>query len=104
MANRHSLGLGTALAVVLIVAATNTPLWADDNPATSNNSGFDPATRQINSGGAIQPSSQSTDVANMPTPDEAAQQLRERLDRDRLGEPLLQDITKSPVPRSRREI
>jgi hypothetical protein len=39
----------------------------------------------------------------MPTPEEAARQLRERLDRDRLGEPLLQDITKSPVPRSRRE-
>jgi hypothetical protein len=39
----------------------------------------------------------------MPTPEEAARQLRERLNRDRLGEPLLQDITKSPVPRSRRE-
>ena len=39
----------------------------------------------------------------MPTPEEAARQLRERLDRDRLGEPLLHDITKSPVPRSRRE-
>jgi hypothetical protein len=71
MENRHSLGLGTALAVFLILAATNTPLWADDNPASSNNPGFDPATRQINSGGAMQPSSQSTDIANMPTPDEA---------------------------------
>ena len=39
----------------------------------------------------------------MPTPEEAARQLRERLDRDRLGEPPLQDTTKSPVPLSRRE-
>ena len=39
----------------------------------------------------------------MPTPEEAARQLRERLNRDRLGEPLQQDITKSPVSRYRRE-
>jgi hypothetical protein len=71
MKNRYSLGFGTALAVVLILTATNMPLCADDNPATSNNSGIDPPTGQINSGAAMQPSSQSTDFANIPTPDEA---------------------------------
>ncbi|HKA77697.1 MAG TPA: hypothetical protein VKD19_11380 [Pseudolabrys sp.] len=49
MKNRNSLGLGTALAAVLILASTNTSLWAEDK----------------------QPSSQSADFANIPTPDEA---------------------------------
>ncbi len=71
MKNRHSLALGTALAVVLILTATNTSLWAAENPATSNNSGFDPASGQINSGSTTQPSSQSADFANIPTPEEA---------------------------------
>jgi hypothetical protein len=69
MKNRHSLALGTALAVVLILKATNT--WAAENPATSNNSGFDPASGQINSGATTQPSSQSSDFANIPTPEQA---------------------------------
>lgn len=71
MTNRYSHGLGTALAAVLILMATNTPLWAGDKPANSNNSGFDSATGQINSGEAMQLSSQSTDFATIPTPDEA---------------------------------
>ena len=44
MKNRYSLALGTALAAVLALTSLNTPLRAEDNPATLGNPGFDAAT------------------------------------------------------------
>src|SRR5439155_24919175 len=48
----------------------NASVRAEDS-TTATNPGFVPNTGQINPGVAPQPSSQSTDFANMPTPEQA---------------------------------
>jgi hypothetical protein len=70
MKNRCSIRLGTVLASVLALSALNVSGRAAED-TTATNPGFVPNTGQINSRAAPQPSSQSTDFANMPTPEEA---------------------------------
>ncbi len=67
MKSRYSFVLGTAVATVLAHTSMSIPAYAEDatNPGLVSNTG------QINNGRAAQPSSQSADVANIPTPEEA---------------------------------
>src|SRR5215472_2941492 len=67
MTNRCLMGPGAALAAALILYTT-AAVRADDDPPI--NRGFVPDTGQINPGTAQQPSSQSTDFSNTPTPEE----------------------------------
>jgi hypothetical protein len=67
MKNRSLLILGTAVATALVVPSMTMSSYAAD----ATNPGLVPNTGQINTGAAAQPSSQSADVTNMPTPDEA---------------------------------
>jgi len=62
-------GAGAALAATLILSSMAAPAHADDSAKT--NPGFVPDTGQINPGVPQQPASQSSDVSNMPTPDQA---------------------------------
>ena len=71
MKNRYPIALGTAVAVVLALSSPNGPARAADVVSQANNPGFVPSTGQINPGAPQQPSSQSTDFANLPTPEEA---------------------------------
>jgi hypothetical protein len=71
MKNRYPFVSRTAFAVVLTLSSTGVPVYAEDSAAQPTNPGFVPNTGQINPGTAQQPSSQSTDFANMPTPEEA---------------------------------
>jgi hypothetical protein len=64
MKNRHLLVLGTAVAAVLALPFLS---YAQDG----TNPGLVPNTGQINTGVAAQSSSQSSDVSNIPTPEEA---------------------------------
>jgi hypothetical protein len=71
MKNRYPFVSRTAFAVVLTLSSTGVPVYAEDSATQPTNPGFVPNTGQINPGTARQPSSQSTDFANMPTPEEA---------------------------------
>lgn len=67
MKKRYSLALGTAVTTALAFASINVSVHAED----SLNPGFVPGTGQINPGTEPAPSSQSADVSNIPTPEEA---------------------------------
>jgi hypothetical protein len=71
MKNWYPFGLGTALAAALALSSMNTSIRAQGAVTAPGNPGLVPNTGQINAGGALQPSSQSTDFSNMPTPEEA---------------------------------
>ena len=67
MKNRYLLALGTTVAAALVLPSMSMTSHAQD----ATNPGLVPNTGQINTGMAAQPSSQSADVSNMPTPEEA---------------------------------
>jgi hypothetical protein len=67
MKKRYSLVLGTAVAAVLALPIMSMSSRAEDG----TNPGSVPNTGQINTGPVAQPSSQPSDVGNMPTPEEA---------------------------------
>jgi hypothetical protein len=67
MKNRYLLVLGTAVAAAFAIQSTNMPAHAED----PTNPGLVPNAGQINTGMATQPSSQSADVIDVPTPEEA---------------------------------
>ena len=69
MKKRYSLVMGTALAAALALALPSMSMSSRAEEGT--NSGFVPNSGQINAGAAAQPPSQSSDFANMPTPEEA---------------------------------
>jgi len=69
MKSRYPFALGTAVAV-LALSFLSVPARADSD-SQSTNPGFVPNTGQINPGMPQQSSSQSTDFASIPTPDEA---------------------------------
>ena len=73
MKNRHTFASGIAIAATLALAwlSISVPVRAEDTATQPTNPGFIPNTGQINPGTAQQPSSQSTDFANIPTPEEA---------------------------------
>jgi len=71
MNNRYSLAVGTAVAAALALSSLSLPARAADSDSQPTNPGFVPNTGQINPGTPQQPSSQSTDSANIPTPEEA---------------------------------
>jgi hypothetical protein len=71
MKNRYPFVSRTAFAVVLTLSSLGVPVYAEDSAAQPTNPSFVPDTGQIKPGTAQQPSSQSTDFANMPTPEEA---------------------------------
>ncbi|HEX3162996.1 MAG TPA: hypothetical protein VHQ92_10515, partial [Pseudolabrys sp.] len=67
MKKRYLLALGTAVAAALALTSMGVPGHAED----ATNPGLVPNTGQISAGGATPPSSQSSDVTNVPTPEEA---------------------------------
>jgi len=67
MKMRYLLALGTAVAAALALTSMGVPGHAED----ATNPGLVPNTGQISAGGATPPSSQSSDVTNVPTPEEA---------------------------------
>ncbi len=67
MKTRHLLVLGTAVAAAFAFQPLNILGHAED----ATNPGLVPNTGQINTGVTAQPSSQSADVTNIPTPEEA---------------------------------
>lgn len=67
MKKRYLLALGTAVAAVLALPSMSVPGHAED----ATNPGLVPHTGQINTGMTAQPSSQSSDVTTIPTPEEA---------------------------------
>jgi len=71
MNNRYPLALGTAVAAALALSSLSLPARAADSDSQPTNPGFVPNTGQINPGTPQQPSSQSADSANIPTPEEA---------------------------------
>ncbi|HXZ22435.1 MAG TPA: hypothetical protein VEH78_06695 [Pseudolabrys sp.] len=71
MKNRYTVTLGTAVAAALVWSTTSVPVRAEDSATQPTNPGFVPNIRQINPGAAQQLSSQPTDLANIPTPEEA---------------------------------
>ena len=81
MKNRYPFALGTAVATALALLSVSAPIRAEDSVTQPTNPGFVPNTGQINPGTAQQPSSQSTDFANMPTPEEARAALMAAISR-----------------------
>ena len=81
MKNSHRL-LGTSgvLAAVLLYSL-GTAAFAQDEPKRPINPGLVPNTGPIHTGAASQPSSQSANVGNMPTPNEAWAALIEPISR-----------------------
>ncbi|HEY6024335.1 MAG TPA: hypothetical protein VIV34_09180 [Pseudolabrys sp.] len=67
MKKRYLLALGTAVAAGLALPLMSASSRAEDG----TNPGFVPNSGQINAGTGAQPSSQSSDVSNAPTPEEA---------------------------------
>lgn len=67
MKNRYLFVLGTAVAAALALPT----MGVSSHAADATNPGLVPNTGQINTGAAAQPSSQSSDVTNIPTPEEA---------------------------------
>jgi len=67
MKNRYLFVLGSAVAAALALPSLGVSSHAED----ATNPGLVPNTGQINSGVAKQPSSQSSDLTNIPTPEEA---------------------------------
>ncbi|HMF23090.1 MAG TPA: hypothetical protein VKG24_13320 [Pseudolabrys sp.] len=68
MKNRHPFVL--AVAAVLALSSVSVLVRAEDSATQPTNPGYVPNTGQINPGTAQQPSSQSTDFTNNPTPEE----------------------------------
>lgn len=66
----HQFLLATALAAGLVVASL-APLHAEESASGQTNPGFNPDTGQINTGGTLQASSKSSDIRDIPTPEEA---------------------------------
>jgi len=71
MKSRYQFAMGTAVAAVLALSLLSVPVRAADGDTQPANPGLVPNTGQINPGTTQQPPSQSTDFANIPTPDEA---------------------------------
>jgi hypothetical protein len=71
MKSRYQFATGTAVAAVLALSLLSVPVRAADGDTQPANPGLFPNTGQINPGTTQQPPSQSTDFANIPTPDEA---------------------------------
>jgi hypothetical protein len=71
MKSRFLIGPKAALAAIIILSWVSTSVRAQDNATTPTNPGLVPNTGQINPGVPQQPSSQSSDVSNMPTEEEA---------------------------------
>ena len=71
MKSSHSFALGIAVAAALAWSAVSVPVRAQDRDTQRINPGFVPNTGQINPGTAQQPSSQSADFGNFPSPEEA---------------------------------
>jgi len=71
MKNRCLLVAGAAVTAILALSSMTALVSAEDGVTTPTNPGFAPNTGQINRGIAQQLSSQSSDVPNMPTPEEA---------------------------------
>lgn len=66
----HQLLLATALAAGIVVAPL-AQLHAEESASGQTNPGFIPDTGQINTGGALQAPSQSSDIRDIPTPEDA---------------------------------
>jgi hypothetical protein len=71
MKNRCLLVAGAAVTAILALSSMTALVSAEDGVTTPTNPSFAPNTGQINRGIAQQLSSQSSDVPNMPTPEEA---------------------------------
>lgn len=69
MKSRHL--FATAIAAGVALSPLNLPAHAADGESQPTNPGFVPNTGQINPGTPQQPSSQSADFSNTPTPEEA---------------------------------
>jgi hypothetical protein len=71
MKNRCLLLAGAALTATLALSSMTALVCAEDGVTTPTNPNVAPNTGQINRGTTQQPSSQSSDVRNIPTPEEA---------------------------------
>src|SRR4029077_6398169 len=71
MKNRCLLVAGAAVTAILALSSMTALVSAEDGVTHPTNPSFAPNTGQINRGIAQQLSSQSSDVPNMPTPEEA---------------------------------
>jgi hypothetical protein len=81
MKNPQRLFTTAGLAAAAISYSLSVAVFAQDEPKRPTNPGLVPSTGQINTGATPQPSSQSTDFSNMPTPEEAQAALIEPVSR-----------------------
>ena len=81
MKNSHHFLRTSGVAAAVLLYSLSAAVFAQDEPRRPINPGLVPNTGQINTGAAPQPSSQSADVSNMPTPEEAWAALIEPISR-----------------------
>lgn len=71
MKNRRLLSLASAFATTFVLSSMIVSVLAEDGVTNSTNPDFVPKTGQINPGVMPRPQSQSSDVSDTPTPEEA---------------------------------
>ena len=94
MKNSHHL-LAAILAVVLSLLCLNGPIGAEESTTVPPDpGGFNPGTGQINPGGQERAPVQSSELSNIPTPEESRRALRTPISK----QPSLGDVASTPRP------
>lgn len=94
MKNSHHL-LAAILAAVLSLLCLNGPIGAEESATVPTDpGGFNPGTGQINPGGQERAPVQSSELSNIPTPEESRRALRTPISK----QPSLGDVASTPRP------
>jgi hypothetical protein len=93
MKNSHHL-LAAILAAVLSLLCLNGPIGAEESAVPTDPGGFNPGTGQINPGGQERAPVQSSELSNIPTPEESRRALRTPISK----QPSLGDVASTPRP------
>ena len=94
MKNSHHLMLAATLAAVLSLSCLNGPIGAEESATVRTDPGFNPGTRQTNPESHEQALSQSSEVSNIPTPEESRRALMTPISK----QPSLGDVPSAPRP------
>jgi hypothetical protein len=82
------------LAAVLSLLCLNGPIGAEESATVPTDLGFNPGTGQINPGGQEQAPAQSSELSNIPTPEESRRALRTLVSK----QPSLGNVASTPRP------
>jgi hypothetical protein len=94
MKNLHQLRMAAALATALALSCMNGPAGAEESATVPTDPGFKADTGQINPGMEEQAPSQSSEVTNIPTPEESRRALMEPISK----QPSLGETPSAPRP------